>query len=202
MSMQYRLMVAALALIVPAGAGAQGPVIDEQAAPPPAAGVVEASPGEYVIGPEDVLDVSVWRNTELSRTVPVRPDGMISLPLLNDVPASGYTAMQLRAILADRYSAYLPAPEISVIVREVHSRKVSVLGDVNDPGRYEFQTMPTVLEAIATAGGLTQFADRGGIVVFRRIGDETRRYVFRYDEVVDRPEANFVLQPGDIIVVP
>jgi len=92
--------------------------------------------GEYRIGPEDVLDISVWNNTAISRTVPVRPDGKISLPLLNDVQAAGLTPMQLRDVLNKKLAEYLPTPEVSVIVREVHSFKVSVIGEVKRPGRH------------------------------------------------------------------
>src|SRR5207245_9909768 len=95
--------------------------------------------GDYRIGPEDVLDIAVWNNTAISRTVPVRPDGKISLPLLNDVQAAGLTAMQLRGVLTRKLAEYVPTPEVSVIVREVRSCKVSVIGEVRTPRRYDLK---------------------------------------------------------------
>src|SRR5262249_5014522 len=103
----------------------------------------------YQIGPEDVLEISVWKNPELSRTVPVRPDGKVSLPLVNDIKAAGLTPTDLRDQVTAKLSEYIPAPEVSVIVREVHSRKVTVAGAVKLPGRYELKSTMTVLEVIA-----------------------------------------------------
>jgi polysaccharide biosynthesis/export protein len=108
---------------------------------PPARGDGRAERPDYRIGPEDVLEVSVWKNEAMSQTVPVRPDGMISLPLLNDVPAAGMTPMELKELLAKRLSEYMPSPEVSVIVREVRSFKVSVIGEVAHPGRYELKSV-------------------------------------------------------------
>src|SRR5713226_7645572 len=113
---------------------------------------------EYLIGPEDVLDIAVWNNTDISRTVPVRPDGKISLPLLNDVQAAGLTPMQLRDVLIKLLTSYIPTPEVSVIIREVHSFKVSVIGEVKTPGRHELKSGATVLDVLAMAGGLGEFA--------------------------------------------
>src|SRR3989442_4359067 len=100
---------------------------------------VSAQPSDYLIGPEDMLDISVWNNTAMSRTVPVRPDGKISLPLLNDMQAAGLTPMQLRNALSKKLEEYIPTPEVSVIVKEVHSFKVSVVGEVKKPCRHELQ---------------------------------------------------------------
>jgi len=96
--------------------------------------------GQYTIGPEDLLDIAVWNNTAISRAVPVRPDGKISLPLLNDVQAAGLTPSQLREVLAKRLADYMPTPEVSVIVREIHSITVSVMGEVRKAGRYELSS--------------------------------------------------------------
>src|SRR5881296_361976 len=160
--------------------------------------------GDYRIGPEDVLDIAVWNNTAISRTVPVRPDGKISLPLLNDVQAAGLTPMQLRDVLIKKLAEYIPAPEVSVIVREVHSIKVSVIGEVKKPGRHELKSRATVLDALAMAEGLGEFASRGRIVILRPDGNTLKRIPFNYNKVVstDGELENFMLQPGDIIVVP
>src|SRR5881296_3678033 len=122
---------------------------------------------DYVIGPDDVLDIAVWNNAAITRTVPVRPDGKISLPLINDVQAAGLTPMQLRDVLIKKLAEYIPAPEVSVIVREVHSIKVSVIGEVKRPGRHELKSRATVLDALAMAEGLGEFAARGRIVILR-----------------------------------
>jgi polysaccharide export outer membrane protein len=159
---------------------------------------------DYRIGPEDVLQISVWKNEALSRTVPVRPDGMISLPLVNDIQAAGLTPMELRATLLEKLVEYAPAPEVSVIVTEVHSLKVSVFGAVARPGRYDTRTWLTVLEALAMAGGLGEYADRSGIFVLRQEGTTTRRLPFDYTRLGRGKGAqpNFYLRPGDIVVVP
>jgi len=158
---------------------------------------------EYQIGPEDVLDISVWKNPELSRTVPVRPDGKVSLPLLNDFRAAGLTPSDLREQLVSRLSDFVPTPEVSVIVREVHSRKIAVVGAVKTAGRYELKSPMTVLEAIALAQGFTDFAARDRIVVLRQSGGTTMRIPFNYRKIADGMEQeNFFVRPGDIVVVP
>jgi polysaccharide export outer membrane protein len=157
----------------------------------------------YQIGPEDVLEISVWKNPELSRTVPVRPDGKVSLPLVNDIQASGLTPIDLRDQVTAKLSEYMPAPEVSVIVREVHSRKVTVAGAVKLPGRYELKSTMTVLEVIALAQGLTDFASRDRIVILRQNGQKTERIPFNYRKISDSAQQdNFLVRPGDIVFVP
>jgi polysaccharide export outer membrane protein len=160
---------------------------------------------EYVIGPGDLLEVAVWDNTVVSRTVPVRPDGKISLPLLHDVQAAGLTPMQLTECLNTALVRYIETPAVSVIVREVHSFKVSVLGEVKTPGRFELTGRTTVLDALAMAGGLNEFADRGRIVILRREGMITRQIPFAYDRLTpgngSKGQENFFVQPADIVLV-
>src|SRR5215470_13076576 len=157
----------------------------------------------FQIGPEDILDISVWKNPELSRTVQVRPDGKVSLPLVNDIQAAGLTPATLREQVTTRLSDFIPAPEVSVVVREVHSRKVAVVGAVKTPGRFELKSPMTVLEAIALAQGFTDFASRDRIVVLRQSGGTTTRIPFNYRKIADGAEQdNFFVRPGDIIVVP
>jgi len=158
----------------------------------------------YRIGPEDTLLISVWRNDAMSKTVPVRPDGMISLPLLNDVKAAGFTPAELRDILVVRLAEYMPTPEVSVIVTEIRSFKVSVLGEVAKPARYELKSATTVLDVLALAGGLTEFAARSRIVIMRQDGNTVKRIPFNYNKVVaaSGEHDNLQLQPGDIILVP
>jgi len=177
------------------------PAIAQQ--PPPPAATSEA---DYVIGPEDVLDVAVWGNQDVSRTMPVRPDGKISLPLLNDVQAAGLTPMQLSAALASGLERYISAPMVSVIVREVHSFKVTVIGEVKTPGRYELHSRTTVLDVLALAGGLSQYAARNRITILRRQGDAVRELPYDFEKITragsKTGQDNLCVQPGDIIVVP
>jgi polysaccharide export outer membrane protein len=158
----------------------------------------------YRIGSEDVLQVSVWNNEAMSRTAPVRPDGRISLPLLNDVQAAGLTPMELRQELMRRLADYMPHPEVSVIVTEVRSFKVAVIGQVPRPDRYELRSAATVMDVLAMAGGFTEFASRSRIVVIRSEGEKTMRIPFDYDKVREGEtgQKNFRLRAGDIVVVP
>jgi polysaccharide export outer membrane protein len=162
-----------------------------------------AAVAEYLIGPEDVLDISVWKNPELSRKVPVRPDGKVSLPLVNDIQAAGLTPSELREQLAKRLAEYVPTPEVAVIVAEVQSLRVSVVGAVKTPGRFMLKSPATVLECIALAQGLTEFAARDRIVVLRQNGNTTQRIPFNYSKIANSSDQeNFFVKPGDIIVVP
>lgn len=165
---------------------------------------VSVAPDAYRLGPGDVLDISVWHSADLSKTVPVRPDGMISLPLLNDIQAASLTPMQLRDQLEKKYAAYVTEPEVSVIVREINSLTVSVVGMVKTPGRYPLNSQTTVLEALALAGGLTDFAKKDRIVIFRRSGRGWRTIPFNYAHIVNdwSADENVALDPGDIVVVP
>jgi len=197
-------LLAGEAAATPAAATASASAPATAAAPAAGPARIVESPEAFRIGPEDVLDVQVWKNDELSRVVPVRPDGMISLPLVNDIRAQGLTAVELRQQITNRLSEFIPSPEVSVIVREVHSVKVAVLGAVRMPGHYEVKSAATVLELIARAQGLTEFADRGRIVVLRQDEGETRRIPFNYRKVAEggSEQDNFSVRPGDIIVVP
>jgi polysaccharide export outer membrane protein len=177
------------------------------------AGATDASPHlgtehgptqQYRIGPEDTLLISVWKNEAISRTVPVRPDGMVSLPLVNDVEAAGLTTMELRDLLTKKLAEYIPNPEVSVILTDVRSFKVSVIGEVTRPARYELKAWTTVLDVLAMAGGFTQFASRQRIVVLRPNGKTVTRIPFNYNKVIaaSAEQENFYLQPGDIVLVP
>ncbi len=195
-----RLACACLALLAAASPCMAQPAV----APHTAAAAV---PEEYIIGPEDVLDVAVWNNTAVSRTVPVRPDGKISLPLLNDVQAAGLTPTQLKQAISGALAPYIASPEVSLIVSEVNSFKVTVMGEVKTPGRYELRSAATVLDLLALAGGFTDFAARSRITILRREGDTTRHLRFDYTKVGKRGGSaasanNPVVRPGDIILVP
>ncbi len=203
------LVVASVLVLMSTAAWAQAPAQvaaptpSPQAGPAPSDGKAQPS-ADYKIGPEDLLDISVWNNKALSRTAPVRPDGKISLPLLNDVQAAGLTPMQLRDVIAKKLTEYMPNPEVSVIVREVNRFKVSVLGEVKKPGRFDFKSRATVLDAIALAGGLNDFAARSRIVILRQDGAGTKRIPVNYNKIISTAanEDDFYLKPGDVVVVP
>lgn len=159
----------------------------------------------YAIGIGDILEISVWKNPELSTTVPVRPDGRISVPLLNDVRAAGLTPLALRQTLTEGYKEYVTAPGVSVVVKEIHSRKVFVTGEVANPGAYDLQPRTKLMQALALAGGLTPYAKKK-VVVLRdgRDGKTDRRYEIDISAILSgkRPGDNLLLQPGDTVIVP
>lgn len=160
---------------------------------------------DYVIGPEDVLAIAVWHEPDLSKTLPVRPDGKISLPLIGDVEASGRTASGLQAMIAEKLQAFIPRPEVTVIVQEVRSRTFNVVGQVLRPGSYSLVRPTKVLDAIALAGGFADFAKVKKIYVLRQKPDGSSvRIPFNYREVIDGddPGQNVSLEAGDTVVVP
>jgi polysaccharide export outer membrane protein len=202
-------LIGSLALVVAAAGVADAQVKGAaarsapSAAPAPAMTASPAVPGDYVIGPEDVLNISVWKNEALTRTIPVRPDGKISLPLLHDVQAAGLTAMQLREKLTAALAEFIQNPDVSVIVSEVRSFRVSVMGEVHKPGVLYFKSDATILDAIAMAGGFRDFASPSKIVVFRKDGNgRTKKIKFNYHDALKSDGDNLALKTGDVIVVP
>ncbi len=179
---------------------AQAPV----ATSPESKSMSAADEATYIIGPQDMLDINVWKEPEVSRVVPVRPDGKISLPLLNDVQAAGLTPMQLQAAISEGLKKFITGPQVTVIVREINSRRVYVMGEVSRPGAFPMIPNMTVLQALSTAGGFGQFAKLNGIYVLRNENGKQMTYPFYYKDVIRglRPEQNFILRPGDTIVVP
>lgn len=160
-------------------------------------------PPGYVIGAEDVLNVVFWREKDLSADVVVRPDGKISLPLLNDVQAAGFTPEQLSEVVEKAAAKYVAEPDATVIVREVRSSKVFVLGEVARPGTIPLTREMNVLQLIAEVGGLLEHAHKDDVVIIRKEARQERRFRFNYNEVVKgtRTEQNILLRPGDVIVV-
>ena len=176
----------------------------QQTAGPAKGKPLPAGVEEYRIGPEDVLAITVWKNDAMSRVLPVRPDGMISLPLVDDVMAAGLTPMELRNVLAQKLTEFVPSPAVTVVVNDVRSFKVSVIGEVIRPARYELKSRTSVLDVLALAGGFNQFAARTRIVVLRQEGDKKVRIPFNYNRVTSgsADEENLYLRPGDIVLVP
>jgi polysaccharide export outer membrane protein len=172
------------------------------AATPPSRGA-ETTP-EFVIGVEDVLQILMPDHPELSVTVPVRPDGRISLPLVDDVEAAGISPDQLKSRLVEAYRAFVTIPNISVLVQEIHSLKVYVLGEVTAPGVFDLQRPARVLQVIALAGGFTQYAEKNRVVVLREVDGAQERLEINLKRVYsgDAIEENILLKPGDTLVVP
>ena len=161
---------------------------------------------DYIIGPEDVLDITVWRNTDLSKSVTVRPDGRISLPLIGDVSAARKTIVQLTNDISKKLKEYKENPQVSIVVKEANSYAIYVLGEVGKPGKYPLRSKTTLLQGITLASGFTETAARNKIVVFRFGKDGSRQIKFKasYDDIVLREgsDQNIELKPGDHIVVP
>ncbi len=157
----------------------------------------------YIIGPGDVLDISVWKNAELSKVVPVLPDGSISFPLVGKMQAAGKTLSQFQDSLSEKLVKYIDNPSLFVVVKGVNI-PIYVTGKVKRPGVFKLKANVNVLQSLTLAGGLNRFADRNDIIIMRKVGESTEIYKFAYDEVSEGKslEQNIVLQRGDIVVVP
>ena len=198
-------VVAGILLAAPASLAAQTPAptaSPEVTAEKPANGNTPAP--DYTIGPDDILNVVFWREPDLSAEVVVRPDGRISLPLINDVMASGLTPAQLRELLTEQAKKFVTDPNVSVVVKQINSRKVFITGNVERPGPYTLSAGMTVLQLIALAGGLREFADSKKIVVMRTEGGRSTSLPFNYNEVSKRKnlQQNVELKRGDTVIVP
>lgn len=204
-NMSYFLRSCALlAVICWSFAGAQEPATNTKPEASAKAPVPATQDADYRIGPQDVVRIDVWKEPDISRTIPVRPDGKISLPLLNDVQASGLTALELAAALREGLSKYLNNPQVTVTVTEINSRRVYVTGEVNRAGALSLLPGMTALQALASAGGFTQFAKLKNIYILRTENGKQVRHPFNYKEVVkgNMADQNIMLMPGDVIVVP
>lgn len=177
---------------------------DAKGAGAPQAPKAATTDPNYVIGPEDELSVNVWREADISRTVPVRPDGKISLPLVNDVQAAGLTPMQLGMEVTTRLKKFIAEPQVTIIVLRINSQRIFLIGEVNHPGAFPLLPNMTVLEAITTAGGLSPFAKQSKIHVMRKEDGKQITLPFNFKEALKgiHPEQNIVLKAGDTVVVP
>jgi polysaccharide export outer membrane protein len=190
-------MLAATGLLAQAttkSAGAPAP-----AQPQAAAATTDSS---YRIGPQDVLRIDVWKETEISRSVPVRPDGKISLPLLNDVQAAGLTAMELANVISEGLKKFITNPQVTVTVTEILSQRIYVTGEVTKPGAFPLLPKMTALQAISSAGGFTQFANPKKSYVLRTENGKQVKHPFNYKEVLNGKAEDIPLLPGDTLVVP
>jgi polysaccharide export outer membrane protein len=174
------------------------------ASPPQASAPAGVTPADYVIGADDHLSIVFWRDKDMTSDVVVRPDGKISLPLLNEIQAAGQTPEQLRAQVADAAGKYLDQPNVTIVVKEIHSRNAYIVGKVVRPGSFVVSTGMNVMQMIALAGGLLDYADEKNIVVMRTEGGRVQYHPFNYKDVVEqkRPQQNIPLRPGDTVVVP
>jgi polysaccharide biosynthesis/export protein len=177
-----------------------------QAAPADATAATKPATADpnYVIGGQDVLDISVWKEAELTRIVPVRPDGRISLPLLNDVQAAGLTPTQLATQITESLKKYVTNPQVTVIVTQINSQRIYILGEVTRAGAYPLLPNMTILQGLSSAGGFTQFANLKKIYMFRMENGKQVKHPFNYKEVISgkASDENVALKPGDTIVVP
>ena len=211
------LSLAAIWFLVGTQVWAQSQVASQSAAPPLVSADVSSvsnavSPqaakphdDEFVIGNGDVLAISVWKQPDLSRSIPVRSDGKISLPLIGDIRATGQTPLKLEEDLTHRLQPYLNEPEVTVIVEQINSQKFNILGKVAKPGSYSLVNSTTVLDAIALAGGCREFAKQKSIYILRRHPDGSEaRFPFNYQDVIKGKNTaqNIELQPHDTVVVP
>lgn len=157
----------------------------------------------YIIGADDTLYISVWKEQDLTQTLPVRADGMISMPLLNDVQAAGLTPMQLGSAISEKLKKYISDPHVTVVVTQMNSKRVYVTGEVLHSGAMTLTPQMTVLQALASAG-FTQFANTKGIYVLRNENGEQKKFPVNYKHIIkgDSSSQNIVLKPGDTIVVP
>jgi len=188
---------------------AQQPDGAAPAAAPPSEKPAEPQPkpvddNGFKIGPQDVLRIDVWKEPELTRSIPVRPDGKISLPLLNDVQAAGLTSIELAANIRDGLKKFINNPQVTVTVTEINSRRVFVTGEVMRPGALPLLPNMTVLQALSSCGGFSQFARTKNIYVLRQEGAKQVKHPFNYKSVISgkKPEDDIQLQSGDVIVVP
>ena len=198
-----RTICTALALVIPAIAAAQLPPASPSRAAS-SAPVRTDLPVDYVIGMEDVLEVTFWKDADLSREVVVRPDGKIALPLLNDMQAAGLTPDELRNNVLAEAKRYAQDPSVTVIVKQINSRKVFITGMVEKPAAYPLANGMTVLQLISLAGGLKEFAKAKDIVVTRTDKGTPSVYAFNYRDILKGKNLsqNIVLKPGDTVVVP
>ena len=207
--MQRAICAAGIVLVLAAGTGleAQGSVARAVAAAAPAsdgAAAVVVPPPDYVIGPEDQLSITFFQNRDMSADVVVRPDGKISVPLINDIPASGLTPEELRERVTVAAKRFVQEPNVTIVVRQINSRKVSILGSVERPGTYPLAGPTSVLQLIAAAAGLKEYAQRERIAILRTQDGRQQAFKFNYKEVLaqKRLEQNIQLRPGDVVVVP
>ncbi len=192
-------LAAILAALFPQGAYSQS---EKELLRKQAQAEVAADSNQYVIGTEDILYIYVWKEETISRTVPVRIDGKISLPLIDEVQAAGLTPLQLKEELIQRFREYVDIPNVSVMVMEANSFKVFVSGQVKGGGVIRLRSETSMLQLIPMVGGFSEWADEKKILVIRKENGKENRYTVNYKKIVKGTEPNFILKSGDLVIVP
>ncbi|GAB4250363.1 MAG: polysaccharide export protein [Acidobacteriota bacterium] len=190
-----RTSTVAAGLVVIMSIGLSGSLLGQEA---------EQAAPLYVIQPNDILEVFVWKEPDLSRRVLVRPDGRISFPLVQDLQAAGLTPVELKAKIEELLKQFIASPNVTVIVEEIRNYRIYVTGKVNNPGSFTLEKPVTVLQALSLAGGFAEFADEGDIKIVRTYGDKYMYLDFNYKDVIKgkNTQQNIVLRSGDVVVVP
>ena len=168
------------------------------------ASLAESQSSPYLIGPDDVLNIYVWKEPDLIQDVTVLPDGKITFPLIGEIQAQGRTVTELKDSITERLQSFVTAPEVTVIIRQINSRRIYTLGKLNNPGPYPLAAGMTVIQALSTAGGFAEWADEKNILVIRREGGEELQHKFNYSQYISGKnlKQNILLKPNDTIVVP
>lgn len=199
------VLISFVSVLMSAALWAQVPAANINSPNVPAESTIAPHDNTFVIGVDDQLAINVWKEPDVSRSIPVRSDGKISLPLVGELQAAGQTPAKLEQDIASRLKSYISEPEVTVIVQQINSQKINILGMVNKPGSYILSGSMTVLDALAVAGGFRDFAKQKSIYVLRQNADGSQlRLSFNYKEVIKgaNPAQNVKLQPRDTIVVP
>lgn len=199
------VLVLGVILVLPGSRSVQAQTANTENAAPAAAASSKPHDENYKIGNDDMLAISVWKEPELTKSVPVRSDGKISMPLIGEMQAAGRTPVQLEHEITDKLQTYITAPEVTVIVEKINSKKFNILGEVSKPGAYSLSEASTIVDAIALAGGLRDFAKKSGVYVLRKDADgHESKIPFNYKDFLKgkNPGQNISLEPNDTIVVP
>jgi polysaccharide export outer membrane protein len=164
-------------------------------------GEIASNSDSYVIGPEDVLNIYVWKEESMTKTVPVRIDGKISLPLVDDIQADGLTPLKLKEVITEKLKSYIDNPTVTVTVMEANSYKIYISGEVKNPGVMRIRSQTTLLKAIITAGGFTEWANKRKILIIKNVNGKEKRITANYNKIVDGDEPDVVIDRGDTIIV-
>ncbi len=185
-----------------AGANAQGKKTDAASTQNKTPkGEITADSDAYVIGPEDVLNIYVWKEESLTKTVPVRIDGKISLPLVDDIQAAGLTPLKLKEVITQKLTNFIDNPTVTITVIEANSYRIYVSGEVKNPGIMRIRSQTTLLKTIIAVGGFTEWANKRKILIITREGGQEKRIVANYNKIVDGDEPDIAINPGDTIIV-
>lgn len=189
----------------PAGSAGGDPQTQHVSSPTNDEPASEAHSNSYTIGNDDVLAISVWKESELTKSIPVRSDGKISLPLIGEIQATGRTPLQLEGEISSKLQSFITAPQVTVIVEKVNSKKFNILGEITKPGSYPISQASTVMDAIALAGGFRDFAKKSGVYILRKGGDgRETKITFNYKDFIKgkNTDQNVKIEPNDTIIVP